>query len=336
MRNNKPLVSVIVPVYNAADFLDKCLDSLLAQTFTDYEVVLVDDGSTDGSGDICDKYAAKHKQIVVVHKKNEGVAEARITGFKASCAPWIAFVDADDYVDHSFLKKMTDAAKENDTDMVVCRYFTCKHGKAPTVAKRVTGYFDRNGIDNFLKNKFLYDKNTGAAGMPVALWAKIIKREFVETALHAGKGLKWSEDMVGLFHILLNVKSFLAIDDALYFYVQHQGQVTKKYDILLWQNQLEALRRYRSLDSRNLLEEQLFLRYWVFNVKAITQRRMPKALDGKKAFCCEMRRLDQIPSWRDFITSRTYTSLGWRDDVMLWMLRLRFYGLYYNLFCKHQ
>ena len=336
MSTNNPSVSFIVPVYNAGGFLDKCVDSILKQTYKDFEVVLIDDGSTDGSGDKCDRYSENDSRVVVVHKQNGGVAEARLTGFSTSRAPWVSFVDADDYLDPSFLQKMLEAGTKYDADMVSCRYFNCKYGKTPTSATRFSGYLNRVELDEMLKTKFLYDRNTRAAGIPIALWAKLIKREFVEPALLAGKGLKWAEDIIGLFHILQHVNSLYSISDPLYFYVQHQGQVTKKYSFELWENQFEAYRRFKTLDVGNLIDEQLFLRYWIFTVKAITLQKMPKALEGRAAFCKEMRRVEKLPSWKDFITHRKTTSLGWKEDVMFWMLRLRQYTLYYLAFCKNR
>ena len=336
MSTNNPSVSLIVPVYNAGGFLDKCVDSILKQTYKDFEVVLIDDGSTDGSGDKCDRYSENDSRVVVVHKQNAGVAEARLTGFSTSRAPWVSFVDADDYLDPSFLQKMLEAGTKYDADMVSCRYFNCKYGKTPTSATRFSGYLNSVELDEMLKTKFLYDRNTRAAGIPIALWAKLIKREFVEPALLAGKGLKWAEDIIGLFHILQHVNSLYVLPDPLYFYVQHQGQVTKKYSFELWENQFEAYRRFKALDVNNLIDEQLFLRYWIFVVKAITQRKMPRALEDRSAFCKEMHRVEKLPSWKDFITYRTTTSLGWKEDVMFWMLRFRQYSLYYLAFCKNR
>lgn len=336
MTTNNPSVSFIVPVYNAGGLLDKCVDSILTQTCGDFEVVLVDDGSTDGSGDKCDRYAENDSRVVVVHKKNAGVAAARLTGFSTSKAPWVSFVDADDYLAPEFLQKMLEAGKKYDADLVSCRYYNCKYGKTPTSATRVTGFLKRDGLDEVLKNKFLYDRNTRAAGIPIALWAKLIKREFVEPGLLAGQGLKWSEDSTGLFYMLKNINSLCAIPDPLYFYVQHQGQVTKKYNFELWENQFEAYRRFKSIDTNNLIDEQLFIRYWIFVVRAITQKRMPKVLTGRAAFCKEMRKVEKLPSWKEFINSRMTTTLGWKEDVLFWLLRLRQYSLYYQFFVKRR
>lgn len=99
--NMNPLISIIVPVYNVEPYIRKCLDSILSQTYTNWEAILVDDGSTDQSGAICDEYAKKDARFVVVHKQNEGVAKARITAFEHSKGELITFIDSDDYVSRS-------------------------------------------------------------------------------------------------------------------------------------------------------------------------------------------------------------------------------------------
>lgn len=101
---NSPLISIIVPVYNVERYLPKCLDSIQAQTFTDFEAVLVDDGSTDGSGRICDEYATKDKRFKVIHKENGGVSSARNKGLEECRGQWCCFVDSDDWLDPAYLQ----------------------------------------------------------------------------------------------------------------------------------------------------------------------------------------------------------------------------------------
>ena len=98
------LISVIVPVYNAGVYLEKCVNSILDQTFTDYELILVDDGSTDQSGALCDEFAQKDPRVLVIHQKNAGSSAARNAGIKASKGSFLSFVDSDDWVDPDFLE----------------------------------------------------------------------------------------------------------------------------------------------------------------------------------------------------------------------------------------
>lgn len=114
----EPKVSVIVPVYKAEDYLARCVDSLLAQTFTDFEIILVDDGSTDRSGEICDEYAGKDKRVKVIHQRNGGVTAARSAGVNAAGGEWITFVDADDFLPDTALSALYTATEDGKYHIV--------------------------------------------------------------------------------------------------------------------------------------------------------------------------------------------------------------------------
>lgn len=107
-----PQISVIIPVYNAEKYLNRCIDSILAQSFTDFEVLLVDDGSPDGSGEICDNYIAKDSRIRVFHKQNEGVSSARNMGLDNAIGEWVTFVDADDWIEKDTLEQCIENSKD--------------------------------------------------------------------------------------------------------------------------------------------------------------------------------------------------------------------------------
>ena len=121
-----PNVSVIVPVYNSARFLSGCVDSILSQTYTDFELILVDDGSADESGEICDRYAAADCRVVVIHQKNKGAAAARNTGLDNARGRYVSFVDSDDAVSPVFLSRLADRA--NEKTLPICAHCTLKSG----------------------------------------------------------------------------------------------------------------------------------------------------------------------------------------------------------------
>lgn len=118
-----PAISIICPVYNAQNFIKKCLNSIAQQTFNDWELILVDDGSPDDSGVICDEYAAKDERIKVIHKKNGGVSSARQAGLEASSGEYVIHVDPDDWIEPTMLEELFAKAKEEEADVVICDYF---------------------------------------------------------------------------------------------------------------------------------------------------------------------------------------------------------------------
>ena len=117
---NRPEISIIVPVYKVEQYLNECIDSILAQTFTDFELILVDDGSPDNCPALCDAAAAKDSRIRVIHKPNGGVSTARNAGLSAACGNWISFIDPDDSIDKTYLEKMHRAAVQSGAEVASC------------------------------------------------------------------------------------------------------------------------------------------------------------------------------------------------------------------------
>lgn len=116
------LITVIIPVYNTEQYLTTCLDSLLQQTFQDFEVILIDDGSKDKTGEICDEYSSRFPKIKVIHQKNRGVSAARKIGLEMACGKYIISVDADDWMEEDMLESLFFCAEQNDADITFCDY----------------------------------------------------------------------------------------------------------------------------------------------------------------------------------------------------------------------
>ena len=119
-QKKSPEISIIVPVYKVEKYLNECIDSILAQTFTDFELILVDDGSPDNCPALCDAAAEKDSRVRVIHKQNGGVSTARNAGLAAAQGNWIGFVDPDDFVDKTYYEKMLRAAKQTGAELAVC------------------------------------------------------------------------------------------------------------------------------------------------------------------------------------------------------------------------
>lgn len=122
MNEKNQLVSLIVPVYNARDYLDTCVDSLLHQTHADIQVILVDDGSTDGSADLCDAWADKDARVMVIHRANSGVSAARNAGLDAADGDWLEFVDADDWLEEETVEELLELVHDRHAQMAIFNY----------------------------------------------------------------------------------------------------------------------------------------------------------------------------------------------------------------------
>lgn len=177
-----PLISVIVPIYKAESYLHRCVDSLLAQTFTDFELLLIDDGSPDKSGELCDEYARKDNRIRVFHKENGGVSSARQKGMDEACGEYIIHADPDDWVEPNMLEELYREAIEKNADMVICDYILenrggsviCKQNPKECTAKGILLQMMHHQLHGSCWNKFIrracYDKYNVRFPKGMDLW----------------------------------------------------------------------------------------------------------------------------------------------------------------------
>ena len=211
------MISIIVPVYQAEKTLSECIESILSQTMPDFELILVDDGSTDGSGDLCDSYAAKHDKIRVIHKENKGAAAARNTGVLEAAGEWICFIDSDDVIAPDFLEVLIHTADETGADIVSCAYVKCsreeaRYGKALfdqkiSAGSDTTEYRGKDGV-----RALLYQK-----GFISAPWGMISKRKLWNgVSFPEGSA---AEDMGTIYRLFLEASSIARTDRVLYGYV---------------------------------------------------------------------------------------------------------------------
>ena len=331
MKN--PLVSIIVPVYNVEAYLHKCLDSIVNQTYKNIEIVLVEDGSKDSSGEICDEYASSDSRIIVIHKHNEGVAQARIDGFNNSKGELITFIDADDYVDLQFIEKLVEPFEQYNIDLCTCenRLVYKKLNERVFYPKRsIHGYYDRKGLDEALETQYLWDKNLYHAGLPVYLVTKMIKRNYVLDALKTAQGLWWGEDQVASFHILTHIYSMYALSEGLYYYVKYDDnrQASSKYNYTLWVSQLECWKKHQLLDSKGLLFEQLPTKMWWTFIH--TFKHMARYVNTYSSFKRDMKMFDNDPMWKEMLHNKSLPK-GKREKLAFFFLRNKIYYPFYKI-----
>ena len=201
-----PNITIIVPVYNVEEYLSRCLDSILVQSFTDFELILVDDGSPDGSGAICDDYAQKDGRIRVIHQHNGGAASARNTGLDSAVGDWIAFIDSDDWVHPDYLRIMHEAAVQKDADVVACKYKMVYEGAEITDLPMIPLYSSENREDYWV------DDRIGA----VVPWGKLYRRRlFEELRFPVGRT---AEDEFITHRMLFGCKTLVVLNNELYWY----------------------------------------------------------------------------------------------------------------------
>lgn len=328
-----PKVSITVPVYNTEKFLRPCLESIMTQTFTDFEAILVDDGSTDGSGTICDEYAAKDSRFVVVHKQNEGVAKARITAFEHSKGELITFVDSDDVIAEDYIEKLSKPIIEDGADMVSCDYYKVINGIKKSYKAKLTGSYEKDQIKDFIANHYFFDEQTNGYGMTCFLWSKMIRREFVLKGLEGCIGMWFGEDQVSMFIMMLQCRKLVLIPDRLYSYIQHEGQAVKRYDESLWMNIIKIMSMYKSLIPEESCVSGFRKRTWIHINRTITEK-MAQANLKCSTFVRHLSNMRNDPFMNDFFKPN-YIDNSLKSNVKYWLLKLRLYRLlYYSIYLR--
>lgn len=216
MKNSNIKVSVTVPVYNTSKYLRKCLDSLASQTLKDIEIIIVDDGSTDNSGDICDEYASRYSNFKVIHQKNGGLAVARQTGLDAARGEYVIVCDSDDWTEPDMYEKLYEEAVRSGADMVMCGYIAeysdGKSNPSQVIFKEENGKIDNN---DFLR------RGVGNS------WVKLIKRSlFTEYDISYERDINLGEDILISLKLLKANPSIVQIPYFLYHYRRLFGENT--------------------------------------------------------------------------------------------------------------
>ncbi|MBQ9414568.1 MAG: glycosyltransferase [Clostridia bacterium] len=243
MSTDSVTISAVVPVYNTKTYLPACLESLCRQTFRDMEVLLVDDGSTDGSGEICDRFAEKDERIRVLHIENNGVSNARNTGIEAARGDYILFVDSDDYLEDTMCQQMAAAAQKNDADLVICANYnvatsgiTVKHPfrGEQTFEGEAYGREIRTATIGLVGDKM---NNPAKLDRLTPVWARLYRRSIVQEHNIRYIDLDRLPSECLQFNIELAMAASRAcyVDEPLYYYRRNTAvSVTKPFRPDLW------------------------------------------------------------------------------------------------------
>lgn len=229
-----PLLSIIVPVYKVENYLPKCIDSILAQTFTDFELILVDDGSPDDCPALCDATAEKDARVRVIHQKNGGLSAARNAGLDAARGAWIGFVDSDDYIEPEMYEVLYQAVQSTGADLALCDYAEVDEAGTPCPQMHVSLSGGELTGQELLKR---------ASGLMVQLaWNKLYRRA-IFTQLRYPEG-KLNEDLFLIPEVCLQIKKAVVVPKALYCYVQRGGSIMSGNKTLRHFDAAEAAQRY--------------------------------------------------------------------------------------------
>lgn len=313
---SNPKISVIVPVYKVEEYLHRCVDSILSQSFTDFELILVDDGSPDNCGKICDEYAQKDSRIRVFHKPNGGVSSARNLGLDNAQGEWVTFIDSDDYVDKEYLSELMFYQKQNDVEFVViCNY--------------IQKYTDSTHINveqkefDLLFSKFSFQKLCCPWGKLFNLnLIKNINLKF-DTRIHLG------EDVIFVLTFLLNVKKISLIKNYNYHYEIRQESLVRS--LRPYENEFSAHMNFYLLFEplRQLLSKQ-------FEISEISKENLcvwqlaftERVINAIHKLPNRKDRLNKLANLDLTIYNKYKHSVSWKESILVYLLKHRMFLLY--------
>ncbi|WP_088340953.1 glycosyltransferase family 2 protein [Robiginitalea sediminis] len=267
---NTAQISVIVPIFRIAKYLPKCVDSLLEQSFRDFELILVDDGSPDSCPKICDDYALRDSRVKVIHKPNGGLVSARKAGLRQATGKYIAFVDGDDWVDKYYLDVLYKLAEANQSDLVVTGQFREFNGKIETIKPKKAGVFHRAEIENEILPNAIYNGRFCEHGLSTYVWNKLFKKELLEQVLYdVPNEVIMGEDAAITYAYLALCHTLTISRIPLYYYRQRHDSIVKSienpqmeyYRLGLLMHFLKT-KLQPVLDDKNLDEQ---IRYYLYS-----------------------------------------------------------------------
>lgn len=228
---NNPLISIIIPIYNVEQYLEQCLDSIVNQTYQNIEVLLIDDGSSDTSAEICKKYSEKDSRVHFYSREHEGPAEVRNYGLKKAKGDYIGFADSDDYLDLSMYQQLYEISKKHDADISITNYAFFENDEVQS--QNVTGKVFSFDKEEILK---LYIEENSEYMITPSVCTKLFKKEIV-SGLEFPKGRICAEDFLFVTQAFVKAEKITYLDKKLYFYRQHSGSTM--HNVLLMERRIK-------------------------------------------------------------------------------------------------
>lgn len=217
------MVSIVIPVYNVEKYIEKCVKSLCMQTYENIEIILVDDGSSDSSGELCDELSKTDTRITVIHKKNNGVSSARNAGLDKATGDYVTFVDGDDFVAENFIKNMYDSLSEANADISTCSHKRIELNSFENTVKFINNSVHlpviKTGVESLID--MFYGKTCSASS-----GSKLYSRKIFENLRF--QDLVMGEDTLFVYNAFMKANKVIHTDMPLYYYVQQEASVTNK------------------------------------------------------------------------------------------------------------
>ncbi|MEQ2372338.1 glycosyltransferase family 2 protein [Blautia sp. CLA-JM-H16] len=254
-NENFELVSVIVPIYNVEQYLNKCVKSILSQTYKNLELILIDDGSTDNCGMLCDNYKKKDSRIIVIHKRNGGLISAWKKGLEYATGNLIVFVDSDDWIDTTLIECLYTEYKRTNADIVCCSYYhEFSNSSIPDHHSIPDGVYHKNEIITDIFPKLINDGTPLGRGIRISRWGKILKKDLLTKNIHwVDDRITIGEDLNIMFPVIVEANCISVLNsEYLYHYRANENSMMKKVSnkmfekaALLYEKEAEIAKCYQ-------------------------------------------------------------------------------------------
>lgn len=318
------LISIIIPVYNVEQYVNRCLDSIINQSYKKIEIILIDDGSSDNSGKICDKYAEIDNRIKVIHKDNGGVSSARNVGLEVATGEFLTFVDSDDYLPNNAIENLLTM---KEADFVFSKAYLISNENKEIIENGIKEslYLNGKSVENDLISRFLKKDISGA------LWAKMYRRDIIEkNEIRFDNELDIGEDIIFNIIFCSNCVNYATVDAITYNYIINKDSVMQKYNP-------KTLQRINILVSKcqeiiaplvkeDFLNEYYYFIVWQLNyvcLKYIYHTKNDISAKNKKnilkELCCQNK-------FKKAIEDVKIASLGYRQKLLIILIRMKLFN----------
>ena len=322
-------ISFIIPVYGVEDYLTQCLDSILAQRSEEWEAVLVDDGSPDRCGDICDAYAEKDKRFKIIHSKNRGVAFARVFGFAAASGEYVSFVDADDWLSADFLDVVFRVLKKNMPDVIILKLIESdKTFQDTRNFSYRRGFYDRAQLRAKIYPSLLVNPRRAQSEIPGSLWGKVFRKELLQDNMcYLDVRLRMGEDQVWVWPSLMQAESMVFCDSGVYHYRKFPAQMTACYHKGLWgmySHVIELLREAnedKRIYTKYDFSRQIDFMQAQFAVNSVDNEFLPGGKKGGKVYSV-IRKISKSKGLHYALKRIPYRAFA-RRRIWVYLLRYR-------------
>lgn len=333
-------ISIIIPVYNSEKYLEQCIKSVLVQTYDNWEVIIIDDGSKDNTAQIYNKFAKENNKIKIIYQKNQGVSAARNKGLEMANGEYITFLDADDWYEKDYLEKMINIIKKENADMVQCNFFYARDEKFEKRKHIKPEYDIRNNMEelqlDILYREYeekLYNKSVGAIR---GAWGKIFKSSILKD-IRFNEKIDIFEDGIYILNVLQNVKKVVLIDEYLYYYRITNDSSNIKYKPDFNQKVLiifEEINKFILKYNKDKTFERCF-QVVVFEMMSSTIDKNIfniYNMDSKKEKIKKMKDFLQNDFCKNAINKVNYKDLNKNQKLLYKLLKLKFYSIIYYLY----